>query len=381
MRKLCAVLAGLCLFALVLAGFKFHMDTRILENKDGFRNLRTYERFWSSEAQKLLIEENTLPVFGSSELTSLSYYEKGVGSFLNGKQMNIISIGAGNFQSLHHAITLGAISEGISSKKVALFLSPQWFDKDGCDAAAFAARMSENELLEFLANKNISKETKRYVLERTEKLLSNSPTQLARIRKYKKAVEQPISAETIYKSVLTAYWNYRAEYEVYQQLERISNDIPYYDLDAIDFDAVLALAEQQGEESCTNNDFGIYDSYWDTYVKDTFNKGEVATKEQIYTQSPEYGDLECFLNVAEELGIEVILVSIPVHGKWYEYRGQLCDVYYQKVGQIAAQYDNVKFVDMSVYEDEQYFLKDIMHLGWKGWTRINEVLYKEFTNK
>lgn len=381
MRKLLAFFTGLVLFVLVLFGFKLHMDKQIAENKAGVRDLRTYERFWSSQTQKVLVDENTLPIFGSSELMSLGDYKSEVSSFLNGDEMNIVTIGAGNFQSLYHALALGAISQDIPAKKVALFLSPQWFDADGCEAEAYAARFSENELLDFLSNPKISKEHKLYALDRTEELLVNSPTQLARVKKYAKAVRNPISVDRVYMWVMNQYWDIRAEYEVYQQLDTVNNDVPHYELSAIDYDKILELAEQQGAAGCTNNDFGVKDDYWNTYVADTYAKGEVLDKKQCYTESPEYGDLMCFLDVAKELEIEVILVSIPVNGKWYGYRGELCDDYYQNIRDIAAKYSNVTLADMSVYEDELYFFRDIMHLGWKGWTRVNEVLYKEFTGK
>ena len=146
----------------------------------------------------------------------------------------------------------------------------------------------------------------------------------------------------------------------------------------MDFDELLILAQKQGKESCTNNEFGIYDEYWNTYVKEIYENGEIEEKNEIYTESAEYDDLKCFLNVAEELDIEVILVSIPVNEKWYTFQGMLCDEYYGQVREVVKEYDNVIFVDMTKYADEKYFLKDVMHLGWKGWARINEALYREF---
>lgn len=381
MRKFCAFLAGILLFLLVLTGFKLNMDTQISKNKEAVRNNRSFSRFWSSETHKNIIDENTLPIFGSSELVSLGSYETAVGNFLNGDEMNVVTIGAGYFQSLYHTIALGSIAQDIPAKKVALFLSPQWFSKDGYEAAAYASKMSENELLDFLSNRNISKEHKMYVLERNEQLLQNSPTQLSRIKRYSNAVKNPISVDRIYMWIMNQYWDLRAEYEVYKALDTMDNNLPKYDLDTLDYDAILKLAEEQGKASCTNNDFGINDDYWDTYVAKTYAKGEVVDKKQCYTQSPEYKDLMCFLDVAKELDIEVILVSIPVNGKWYKYQGVLCDEYYQNIRDIAGKYSNVEFADMSIYEDELYFLRDIMHLGWKGWARINEILYNEFTEK
>ena len=137
MKKLYAMIAGFLLFVIVVFGFDQYLDMQIMNNKGAVRNHRTYERFWSSETQKLVMDENTLPIFGSSELVSLEDCEENISSFLNSPDMNIVTIGGGYFQSLSHAMELGAISEEVESKKVALFLSPQWFEEMGVSKEAF----------------------------------------------------------------------------------------------------------------------------------------------------------------------------------------------------------------------------------------------------
>ena len=381
MRKLCAILAGLVLFCAAVFALNGWMDYQIGQNKEAVRNWRTYERFWSTQAQSLVMDENTLPIFGSSELVPLEDYQTNVSSFLNGTDMNIMTIGAGSFQSLSHTMTLGALAGSIKSGKVALFLSPQWFSETGITADAFPSRFGEDALLEFLANPNISRDNKTYVVERTLDLLSESPAQYARVKRYQQSIDQTFGINGFYTQIMSQYWNLRGKFQVYRQLSEMSHDLPYYDLASLNFSDILNLAEAQGRQQCTNNDFGVYDEYWNTYVQDTYSEGEVKEKRQVYTSSPEYEDLRCFLRVADELDIEVILVSIPVNEKWYTYRGSLCDTYYDNIRSIAAEYENVSLIDMTEYGNEKYFFKDVMHWGWKGWTRNNEALYHEFTAK
>lgn len=378
MKKLYAVLGGIFLFGLLTVGFDKYLDIQITNNREMIRNHRTYERFWSSETQKLIMDENTLVIFGSSELVPLEDYEENVSSFLNAPEMNIVTMGAGNFQSLSHIMELGAIADKIESKKVALFLSPQWFEEEGISQEAFPARFGEENLLEFLKNEKISDSNKQFVLDRTLSLLANSPAQQARVMKYKNAFSNKISIDNIYRNLMLQYWRLRGKYSVFKQFGEMDQELPMVDLETMDFDELLILAQKQGKESCTNNEFGIYDEYWNTYVKEIYENGEIEEKNEIYTESAEYDDLKCFLNVAEELDIEVILVSIPVNEKWYTFQGMLCDEYYGQVREVVKEYDNLIFVDMTKYADEKYFLKDVMHLGWKGWARINEALYREF---
>lgn len=381
MKRLAAILCGILLAACIAAGFDGYLDARISGSREAVRDYRTYERFWSNETQKLIMDENTLPVFGSSELVSIEDYKENISSFLNSPEMNIVTIGAGNFQSLSHTMALGAVADAVVGKKVALILSPQWFGTGEGLQAAFPQRFGEENLLAFLQNDKVSRQNKEYVMERTLSLLADSPVQYARVAKYKRAFENRFSVDGIYTGIMRSYWKLRGKYLVYKQLPDMRTDIPTVDLESMDFKKMLELAEQQGEASCTNNEFGIYDAYWDTYVKETYEKGEVTEKNQLYTESPEYDDLRCFLNVAKDLDMKVILFSIPVNEKWYRYQGGLCDEYYKNIRAIAKEYDNVIFKDFTRYASEKYFLKDIMHLGWKGWVRVNEALYEEFKRK
>lgn len=382
MKKLYAVLVGFLLFGVLAVGFDRYLNIQIKNNCEVIRNHRTQERFWSSETQKLIMDENTLPVFGSSELVSLEDYHENISSFLNSSDMNIVTIGTAYFQSLNHTMELGAISEMIESKKVALFLSPQWFDKiDGISKEAFPSRFGEENLLEFLANSQISDDNKRYVLDRTLNLLEDSPTQFARVERYKMAYENKVSIDGIYTGIMRDYWKLQGKYSVYKQIDEMNQELPVVDLEHMDFEEMLSLAEKQGEIHCTNNEFGIDDEYWDRYVKETYESGKLREKVvsyEVYTDSQEYEDLRCFLRVADELDIEVILVSIPVNEAWYTFQGNLCNDYYGNIKTIAQGFNNVTLVDMTEYAGEKYFLKDIMHLGWKGWARINEALYREF---
>jgi len=78
-----------------------------------------------------------------------------------------------------------------------------------------------------------------------------------------------------------------------------------------------------------------------------------------------------------------MFVSVPLHGEWSDHTGftkERRQSYYDKVENIVSEYD-VDFVDLSEYEYEKYFLCDTMHLGWKGWLKVNEEInefYHEF---
>ena len=148
-------------------------------------------------------------------------------------------------------------------------------------------------------------------------------------------------------------------------------------VDDIDFNMLLSNAESIGLESCTNNEYGVYDDYFSTYISERYEAYKNSDANNSYCESPEYDDLRLFLDVCRETNLEPMIVSMPVNGGWYDYTGfsvEDREQYYQNIRDICNEYD-VRLTDFSDKEYELYFLKDIMHIGWKGWVYLDEEAY------
>ncbi len=122
----------------------------------------------------------------------------------------------------------------------------------------------------------------------------------------------------------------------------------------------------------SNNDYGIEDSYWER------NSGYNTERGQTFDQAEsEYADLQAFLDVCADAGLEPLVVVIPLHGAWYDHEGVTQDVrdyFYQSVRSICDD-AGVAYADFSSCEYEKYFLCDTVHPGWKGWVRIEHAVY------
>ncbi|EPY2279078.1 D-alanyl-lipoteichoic acid biosynthesis protein DltD [Clostridium sporogenes] len=132
----------------------------------------------------------------------------------------------------------------------------------------------------------------------------------------------------------------------------------------------------------TNNDFGILNDYYDTYVKEKISGLKGAYKDVSYTKSPEYDDFKYLLDTCKSIGVKPLFVSVPVHGKWYDYCGfskEDRSEYYKKINKMVTSY-GFEILDLSKYEHEDYVLQDIMHLGWKGWLYFDEAIVKYYNN-
>ncbi|MXV42431.1 D-alanyl-lipoteichoic acid biosynthesis protein DltD, partial [Bacillus subtilis] len=71
-----------------------------------------------------------------------------------------------------------------------------------------------------------------------------------------------------------------------------------------------------------------------------------------------------------------MFVTIPVNGKWYDYTGfpkKGRTDYYKKVNkQIRAK--GFQVADFSGHEYDPYFMKDTIHIGWKGWVYVDKAI-------
>ena len=92
-----------------------------------------------STLKKMAADENAVLIFGSSELR----HGQGSGfhgdTIFDGADMDPIYVGKAGYQSLTHAITLGAVGSQAANKKAVLIVSPQWFKENGVKSTAFEA--------------------------------------------------------------------------------------------------------------------------------------------------------------------------------------------------------------------------------------------------
>ena len=92
------------------------------------------------------------------------------------------------------------------------------------------------------------------------------------------------------------------------------------------------------------------------------------------TDTPEYDDLQCFLDVCRESGLDPYVIIMPVNGGWYDYVGLDRNARAQCYERVRVMCDEagVECLDLSPYEYEPYYLRDIMHFGWLGWLDVEQ---------
>lgn len=384
MKKIIAFLLACGLFAVSVLGIVKYTNIQFNDTLKQNGKILNYEanslKADYPETIARILDKNTVLMLGSSELPRLfenSHPESITHS--GNSDFNIMMLGQGYVQSLEHAINAGGMEPYLKNNKIVLNLSPQWFTEEGVDPEAFSSVFSSKMLREFMDNDKISKQLKLKVLNRCEYLFSSYSEGKQLTNLYKKQINgEPLNLiNKISQDISDRFSTLQLKKEI-GNLQFPKNKESYVKFAEINFQELMEDAEKQGRDACTNNDFYIYDDYFDTYIKD--NLGELKDSQQAasYSISPEYNDLKLFLDVCEELDLQVMLINIPVNGYWYDYTGfskEKRNEYYQNIRDIVNSY-NVQLLDLSGHEYTPYFLKDAMHLGWKGWVYIDEGVYQ-----
>ena len=146
-----------------------------------------------------------------------------------------------------------------------------------------------------------------------------------------------------------------------------------------DFEAMRQQAVADGAAMSTTNDWGVEDGFYTKRLAPVLADAEGSRADETYSDTPEYDDYDCFLDIAEACGIQVLVVIGPVMGPYYDHIGISADTRaacYDRIRAIAAEHPNVQLADFSDREYEKYFLYDIVHFGTVVWTDVDEAVYR-----
>ena len=377
MLLLKGVVAGLVAIALVMGG----VCCALPRQGDVADQTRLYDYVYSGTKSESVdftttnMSDDGILTFGTSELYISSPLvnqcpQKVFGESVSGVDMTYV--GEAFDQSLWQAIAAGAYTPASKNRKAVLMLSPQWFFKGNGQQSKFSSKFSYQLYKGFLENDSISDDTKAYVRHRLE-TLGVDGTQIA-----------AANDDTFVDAINDAAYQFSNDLRIRSKIDALVKGSPKNSLvrsageptGEPDWDALLSDAQAQGEQSCTNNDYGIHDAYWD---KNSQYKSE--QNQDFVHADDEWTDFQCFLKVCREAGLEPLVVILPMHGGWYDEMGVTSDIRAQFYDQARSLCDEAgaAYADFSSCEYEKYFLCDTVHPGWIGWVRIEHAVY-DFVN-
>lgn len=355
-----------------------------------------FDTFQGSIMQKQAFENpRILPLYGSSEMSMIYDYhpanvltpETGVTPFLVGK---------GGTQTLIHVLNIAALGDEVRGKKLAIFLTPQWYGPGGIGEDTFAGNFSALHVYEILKDPTLSDKLKDDVAQRLlqfskayqdypylKKMLAlqgktDLSSQIARVF-YALPAQTEYAALALQDATTT---NWQINHLPTQTVASYANTSATTATQP-QWDELRAQAIEQAKESTDNNPFEMDNGFYTKNILPKLQERKDSDKNAKYASSPEYGDLQLLMDVLKEKGAQPLFVILPMNGRWAEYTGiptterQGC---YQKIARMI-QSEGFALADLSPHEKDDYYLRDPWHLAWKGWLDVDQTLYQFYRSQ
>ena len=351
-------------------------------NDNSVRYNTSYNKHKSREILKANYDENTHLLLGSSELSVANKKEFHPTQMFNYDDFHLMEVGGGFFQNVIQASTLASLEPIMTQKKVAIIESLNWFDQKGMRQDAFESRISKEHVYYTLVNPKLSKETKLKFINRVIELSEKNESLTSTFERYKRVlvegegsqIDQFMIQMELAKYSLNVVQAFYDEHSIID-LPSKGSTMPDYN-----WDEVLAKNEEQAKKDTQSNEYHFDDWYYKKNIEGKLASLKDSASTFKYTDSPEYEDFKLFLQIAKELGVEVLVITFPVNGPWYDYIGidaSQRNAFSTKINDIVKE-AGVKQVDLTSHDYDPYYIWDATHPGWKGWPLVEKELVKFF---
>lgn len=334
--------------------------------------------FKNQQLKKQALEDKKVryvPFFGSSEWERMDAFHPSVLAAKYHRPYRPFLLGKRGTQSLTQYFGMQTILPELKNKQAVFVVSPQWFDKQGVDPAAFDFYFSNLQAAQWLKHVNGS-QVDRYAASRLVKVQGQKKHDDMTDMYQRVASGQPLTGRQrwsigIQRRLLDHEDQLFSRFQIsdnYQRriVPRLSQLPKKYD-----YQQLYRLAGRKAARETNGNRFGIYNRFYDHRIKPIGLKRLAGIQKNFYyTQSPEYGDFQLVLNQLAKSKVDVMFVIPPVNSRWAEFTGLDQNKYQQAVSKIKYQlrsqgFDNI--ADFSHDGAKPYFMQDTIHLGWRGW--------------
>ncbi|KGJ50708.1 D-alanine--D-alanine ligase [Clostridium sp. NCR] len=396
MKKLIYFIIPLVVGGIFLFGLNKFLDSKIdymLEEKDLkpiMNNSLSNIKDKGVIANNHFLQKKDIMMLGSSELGHSTKQHPTYYFNTNRSKNEVITIGRAYTQNLQDTTILGSFDPSIKDKKVVLLVSMQWFmDKEGVTSHHYQTRFSPTQFYAFLNNPDISKDNKVKFANRASKLLIGSEEYKSEAV-YAKLYSSDTFVSKVEKVLLAPYFEFREDTVklkekgmLYERLVNLPDKKALAPGNPINWDKEMDQAIVDARKRVGKNNLCIDKIYYKKNFGKNLDKVRGKYKDVNLVESKEFDDYQLTLDVCNDLGIKPVIVLIPGMDKFYNVTGISKDEryeFYDKAGNLAKQH-GFDVIDLRSKENEKYYLRDVMHLGTKGWVDVCEKLFKEFNQQ
>lgn len=372
------------IFALIL--HVIVIKNGLKSNDPGFGTWYSQYKDLSYNAISQNVKKQDMFVFGSSEFRHGLKSPYHPANFFQDSNIHLMTLGGPFSQTLTHSVALGAFAPKMKKRRVVLLVSPTWFRFKSVPPKGYALRFSETEYIAFLKNKDIPKEVKEYVANRSVHLLKNAPSVQKHVKLYNRVLLNKNHVTPLDYAIYHTLYRYSQDKDMLTTkcaMTFLRNDQP------IDSTRILSAPfgrydwsrwcrqARRFSESRSHNPFFMSDRAWKKKYRKAYPKVKAKERNIDLTESKEFVDLEAFLTIAKASNIKVRLIVLPVNGYWYDHTGLNAKsraAFSKKINRLSGDY-GAEIISMSKYDYTPYVNRDTVHPWGEGWVRINEALY------
>lgn len=346
--------------------------------------------------QRLAFEtDDLLPIYGSSELNIPDRYKASKIFMLYPTGFNVFTLAGDGAEPLEYLQMLADVGPDIRGKQVVISLSPNFFIEATMTEDTFRANFSRLHAYGFVFADlpwSLKERVAQRILDhpitlQDDPLLTLVLQTLSKGNPLHRAAFlalMPIAKlqETILQvqdhyATLSYIWNHP---EIKTDVTRRPQDL--------NWSVLLSHAKPYAARHATNNPFGIMNTEWKIAWKALAARHHNDSNDAGFLRSLDrshgWGDLVLLSETLKSMGAKPLFISLPLHQKFWAYRGVSASAlyqYYDKINALAAE-QQVPLVTFREFQNDQYFLRDPgAHLSAEGWVYYSKVLDTFFHNQ
>lgn len=325
---------------------------------------------------EMLKNSKYVPIYGSSDFTRWDPFHPSNYFEINEAAFTPYLIGKGGTTSIIHCLNFVTHADRLNNKKLVVIVSPQWFVKHGTDEQHFSPNYSALQAYQLPFNKVVDEQIKRKLMKR---LMDYEAVKNDKIiyELYDAYLNDNKFKFQLFSVPAKSYLNVLEKKDMYFTLikDNQPNRHQSEEVKGKTWEELRALADQYGEERTQNSRFYIEDSVY-SRKKDYYLSMEGKNEGHSYAESLEYEDFQMMLDILKESGAEPLFVIIPVNGYYYDFTGfpkEGREGYYTRIKKQISD-NGFTYADFSDHEYDPYFMRDSIHIGWKGWVYLDEAM-------
>jgi len=335
--------------------------------------------FQGTYLQSEMLKSSTyIPIYGSSEMSRWDPFHPSNYFEINSASFTPYLIGKGGMTSIIHDLNFATHAVQLKNKQMVIIVSPQWFVKNGTDEQHFAPNYSSLQAYQLPFNKGVDEQVKRKLMKRLM-VYDAVKSDAILYQLYDAYLNDKKNKFTLLSVPAKAYISALKKKDLFFTLQK-DKETNRHQSDAVKdktWEELRAQAEKYGENRTQYSQFHIQDNVYKK-KKDQIKRNKGKNKGHSYGESLEYDDFQLMLDILKESGADPLFVIIPVNGEYYDYTGfpkKGRQDYYTRIKNLIND-NGFSYADYSSHEYDHYFLRDTIHIGWKGWVYLDEDMQK-----